>query len=131
MLGSKPALYWIILWKYVTPILLMIIIVARLSTLRILTLDLNIGTYVYPRWSSYVGAFVVLTSLLLIPIVAIVKICRAQGDDWRQKIALLISPTKEHAEIKMRRQACRLTVSEIRRLTPFGSTRAFKPAMFR
>lgn len=49
MTGSRPALYWMICWKYVCPVVMMIILTASF-------IDLAVRGSTYPAWNAMLGA---------------------------------------------------------------------------
>ncbi|CAD5120615.1 DgyrCDS9172 [Dimorphilus gyrociliatus] len=76
MLGRKVLPLIKYSWMTVTPSLALVIFV--FSCIQYKELRYN-KTYVYPRWAIALGWIIACCSLILIPIVAVVKIMRAEG----------------------------------------------------
>lgn len=81
MTGSRPGLYWLICWKYVSPMAMITILTA--SFIELMT---NGSTYPawdavkgiteskeWPHWCIVVAIFLILVSVLWIPIVALTR----------------------------------------------------------
>lgn len=64
MNGKLPYNNWRILWKYICPILLAVIVVSDALMFQPLTY----GSYIFPNWSNYLGYL--LNVLVLIPVPA-------------------------------------------------------------
>ena len=116
MLGHQPGFFWRISWKLVSPAFLFIVIILDFLTFPSLKYD----DYVYPEWETIAGWVFSLSSTVLIPVVAIIKLIQAPGT-WPQvsklrktvsskqrlqvnvilfqKWALSISPGREHNNI--------------------------------
>ncbi|XP_074645091.1 sodium-dependent neutral amino acid transporter B(0)AT3-like [Tubulanus polymorphus] len=79
--GDKPGLYWVIMWKYVGPIVMFLVLIASVIskivipvTYKVYDKETAILTDTkYPWWVAIVIAFLVLSSSLCIPVVAILK----------------------------------------------------------
>lgn len=81
MTGKRPSIYWMFCWKYLSPILMMIILIS--SWIKIFTegstyprwdkdLAMSIDTP-WPTWALFVAVFLVLVSALWIPGVALAR----------------------------------------------------------
>ncbi|XP_017675151.1 PREDICTED: sodium- and chloride-dependent neutral and basic amino acid transporter B(0+) isoform X1 [Lepidothrix coronata] len=78
MIGHKSRLFWLwwrICWFFVTPALLMAILLWSLATFS----PPSYGSVQYPTWGSAVGWCMIIFCVIWIPIVAIVKIVKAEG----------------------------------------------------
>ncbi|XP_053130153.1 sodium- and chloride-dependent neutral and basic amino acid transporter B(0+) [Hemicordylus capensis] len=90
MLGKKSFCFWLwwrVCWFVITPCLLIAILIWSLVTFEAPTF----GKIVYPTWGSAVGWCMISFCLIWIPIVAIYKICKAQGNLW-QRIVFCCKP---------------------------------------
>ncbi|NXF15418.1 S6A14 protein, partial [Rhodinocichla rosea] len=79
MIGKKSNSFWLwwkICWFFITPVLLMVILVWSLMTFS----NPTYGSVAYPTWGSIVGWCMIIFSVIWIPIVAIVKILKAEGN---------------------------------------------------
>ncbi|KAH8876275.1 Sodium-dependent dopamine transporter [Schistosoma japonicum] len=54
---------------------------------------LQLGDYTYPLWANLLGGFFSLSSILMIPIVAIIQILRTEGT-FKERIKKLIKPVE-------------------------------------
>merc|ERR1719464_1431416 len=76
MLGHVPSMYWRICWKFLSPAFLFVVIVMAMSDRGPLTITLYNGTdYTYPVFAKVVGWTLALSSVLMVPIVAIKQSC--------------------------------------------------------
>ncbi|CAH1780225.1 unnamed protein product [Owenia fusiformis] len=81
MTGAKPGWYWVITWRFVSPILMFIVLVASIISKLVKPItysayDKETASLVdkyYPWWASLCICFLVLSSILCIPGVAIVR----------------------------------------------------------
>ncbi|XP_070575280.1 sodium-dependent noradrenaline transporter-like isoform X2 [Ptychodera flava] len=95
MLGFKPSLWWRILWKFVTPVFLLFIVVVSV----ILYQPLEYDGYIYPVWANVVGWLLAASSMVLIPAVAIYKVAVEKGS-LKQRIALALTHVNEREKVK-------------------------------
>ena len=80
MLGHVPSMYWRICWKFLSPAFLFVVIVMAMSDRGPLTITLYNGTdYTYPVFAKVVGWTLALSSVLMVPIVAIKTIMSYKG----------------------------------------------------
>lgn len=70
MMGFKPGRYWIYCWKFAAPVFLIFIIVFGLVNYEPLTH----GDYVYPFWANTLGWAIAISSMSMIPLMAIYKV---------------------------------------------------------
>lgn len=92
MLGFYPYPYyfWYWAWKIVAPGIV-------LSILLFTALDYDgnsYSDYTYPTWANVGGWMITFSSVILIPIVAIKKICQEEGT-LKQRVTKLIKPTSD------------------------------------
>lgn len=81
MTGSRPALYWMVCWKYVSPAAMITILVASLIGLwtdgsSYPAWNAMLGateTHEWPHWCIVLAVFLILVSILWIPIVALTR----------------------------------------------------------
>ncbi|XP_053571794.1 sodium-dependent dopamine transporter [Bombina bombina] len=95
MIGKRPGLYWRLCWKFVSPCFLLFVVVVSIVTFR----PPNYGSYVFPQWANVVGWLVAISSMSLVPIYAIYKLCSLPGS-FRKRVAYAITPEKDHALIE-------------------------------
>ena len=80
MLGHVPSLYWRICWKFLSPAFLFVVIIMAMSDTGPLTITLYNGTdYTYPVFAKVVGWTLALSSVLMVPIVAIKTVMSYKG----------------------------------------------------
>ncbi|KAL9951135.1 hypothetical protein ACROYT_G043748 [Oculina patagonica] len=87
MIGMKPNMYFIICWKYITPIVGMFIFLGSLTQWKRISFDGN----VYPDWAQAVAWLLALLSFLAIPIGAIVTIVHPKGS-FRERLRRAVRP---------------------------------------
>lgn len=75
MLGSRPGLYWRVCWKFISPSFLIAVVMFGL----IYHQPLEYNDYNYPGWAEWIGWSLALSSILMIPGVAIAQICSTPG----------------------------------------------------
>lgn len=102
MLGSKPGLYWRICWKFISPCFIVGVVTFGL----IYHEPLKYIDYSYPNWAEWVGWSLALSSILMIPIVAIVQLVGTPGT-LKERIAINISPVEEHEQLRENRLVSR------------------------
>ncbi|XP_014103700.2 sodium-dependent neutral amino acid transporter B(0)AT3 [Bactrocera oleae] len=83
MTGSRPGLYWMICWKYLSPCAMITILLA--SFYQLLTEGSSYPAWIaakgltekleWPHWCIVIAFFLILSSILWIPIVAILRLC--------------------------------------------------------
>ncbi|XP_052669327.1 sodium- and chloride-dependent neutral and basic amino acid transporter B(0+)-like [Harpia harpyja] len=79
MIGKKSRLFWLwwrMCWFFITPVLLMAILVWSLVTFSPPTY----GSVLYPAWGTAVGWCMIIFCVIWIPIAAILKIVKAEGN---------------------------------------------------
>ena len=75
MVGYKPALWWSICWKYLTPgVLIMIIVFAGLGWEGV-----SYDGVAYPAWAEFCGWLLVTLTVMWIPICAVKSIWEQEG----------------------------------------------------
>ncbi|TNN19403.1 Sodium-dependent dopamine transporter [Schistosoma japonicum] len=89
MLGFQPGIFWKICWKFIAPLFILFIVTFGLLNFQ----PLQLGDYTYPLWANLLGGFFSLSSILMIPIVAIIQILRTEGT-FKERIKKLIKPVE-------------------------------------
>ncbi|CAH1979962.1 unnamed protein product [Acanthoscelides obtectus] len=102
MLGTKPGMYWRICWKFISPSFIICVVMFGLFYHQ----PLQYQDYFYPTWAEWVGWGLALSSILMIPTVAIIQIMKTKGT-LKEKLALSISPVEEHEQIRTSKLASR------------------------
>lgn len=82
MTGSRPGLYWMICWKYLSPIAMITILTA--SLLELASSGSSYPAWVaekgltelreWPHWCIVLAVFLILVSVMWIPVVAITRL---------------------------------------------------------
>uniref|UniRef100_A0A8D2ZQH4 Transporter n=1 Tax=Scophthalmus maximus TaxID=52904 RepID=A0A8D2ZQH4_SCOMX len=75
MIGQRPGLYWRLCWKFVSPCFLLFMVVVSFATFN----PPNYGSYVFPPWANSVGWCLAMSSMTMVPLYAIYKLCTLQG----------------------------------------------------
>ncbi|XP_057657398.1 sodium-dependent noradrenaline transporter-like [Diorhabda carinulata] len=102
MLGKKPGLYWRICWKFVSPSFIICVVMFGLFHHE----PLQYNDYFYPIWAEWIGWALTLSSIIMIPLFAIIQILKTKGS-LAERLALSISPIEEHEEIRRTKLAKR------------------------
>ncbi|XP_069676145.1 sodium-dependent noradrenaline transporter-like isoform X2 [Periplaneta americana] len=95
MLGSKPGLYWRICWKFISPAFIIGVVMFGLLYQQ----PLKYNDYNYPSWAEWIGWSLALSSILMIPLVAIISIIQTPGT-CKERLAINITPLEEHESIR-------------------------------
>ncbi|XP_076070507.1 sodium- and chloride-dependent glycine transporter 2-like isoform X2 [Mytilus galloprovincialis] len=75
MIGRKPCIWWSICWKFITPVILVMMLVFNMTQIT----PVSYGTYQYPQWSIAVGWIIGMISVIPIPIYMVVDLWDANG----------------------------------------------------
>ncbi|XP_036949652.1 sodium- and chloride-dependent betaine transporter-like isoform X2 [Acanthopagrus latus] len=90
MTGQRPWLIFKLCWRYITPLICTACFICSFLDYQPLT---SSGGYVYPDWAYRLGWVMALSSVVPVPIWAVVKICLTEGT-LRQRLAVLWHPVK-------------------------------------
>ncbi|XP_053300056.1 sodium- and chloride-dependent GABA transporter 2 isoform X2 [Pleuronectes platessa] len=90
MTGQRPWFIFILCWRYFTPLICMVCFICSFVDYQALTF----GNYVYPDWAYYLGWVITLSSIVVIPIWAIGKICLTKGS-LKQCLLVLWHPVSD------------------------------------
>ncbi|CAB1353992.1 unnamed protein product [Coregonus sp. 'balchen'] len=85
MIGYRPSFLVKYCWLYITPTICTGTFV--FSLLKYSPLNFN-NTYVYPWWAYWLGWFLAMSSLSLIPITMVYKLYRVKGTFWQRLQAI-------------------------------------------
>ncbi|NWH34769.1 S6A14 protein, partial [Chloropsis hardwickii] len=86
MIGKKTFSFWLwwrICWFFITPVLLVAILIWSLATFA----EPTYGSVLYPTWGTAVGWCMIIFCVIWIPIVAIVKIYKAEGNLFQRVVS--------------------------------------------
>lgn len=81
MLGKKPSFMWRIFWKFISPLVIVAIIIFSFINSE----GAKYGEYTYPFWGDGIGWCITLSSILPIPIVAVIKLVNSPGKTLLEK----------------------------------------------
>lgn len=90
MIGTYPGRYWTYCWKFAAPLFLIFIIVFGLVNYE----PLKHGEYIYPFWANALGWCISISSMSMIPAVAVYKIIITPGT-FMERIRILTTPVKD------------------------------------
>uniref|UniRef100_A0AAR2J391 Transporter n=1 Tax=Pygocentrus nattereri TaxID=42514 RepID=A0AAR2J391_PYGNA len=93
MMGFKPGLYWRLCWKFVSPVFLLVVVIASILTTR----ELKYDNYIFPYWANLVGWGIAMSSMMFVPLYAIYKFLSLPGTFKQVKeyaflLSCLLSP---------------------------------------
>lgn len=83
MIGKKHWLFWAwwrLCWFFISPCLLLAILIWSLVTFK----GPMHGSIVYPTWGTAIGWCMIAFCLVWIPILAVIKMIRAEGSVWQR-----------------------------------------------
>ncbi|XP_052900292.1 sodium-dependent nutrient amino acid transporter 1-like [Anopheles moucheti] len=89
MLGHRPNIYWRLCWRWITPLLMFVILIYNLITLE----PLMYKQYVYPTIAYDIGWCIFAFGLLQLPIWAAYAIYKQSGKTLNEKIKNSFKPT--------------------------------------
>uniref|UniRef100_A0A182W2B8 Transporter n=1 Tax=Anopheles minimus TaxID=112268 RepID=A0A182W2B8_9DIPT len=89
MLGHRPNLYWRLCWRWITPLLMFVILIYNLITLE----PLMYKQYVYPTIAYDIGWCIFAFGLLQLPIWGIYAVYKQSGKTLNEKIKNSLKPT--------------------------------------
>lgn len=90
MIGFSPGYYWIFCWKFAAPLFLLFIIVYGLLGYE----PLSYENYVYPNWANSLGWIIAGSSVIMIPLVAIIKFLTTPGS-CIERLKILTTPWRD------------------------------------
>uniref|UniRef100_A0A8C7G6V7 Transporter n=1 Tax=Oncorhynchus kisutch TaxID=8019 RepID=A0A8C7G6V7_ONCKI len=88
---AGPGLYWRLCWKFVSPCFLLFMVVVSFATFN----PPNYGTYTFPIWANMIGWCLAISSMTMVPLYAIYKMCTLPGK-FCDRLAYAITPEHEH-----------------------------------
>uniref|UniRef100_A0A182N361 Transporter n=1 Tax=Anopheles dirus TaxID=7168 RepID=A0A182N361_9DIPT len=89
MLGHRPNIYWRLCWRWITPLLMFVILIYNLVTLE----PLMYKQYVYPTIAYDIGWCIFAFGLLQLPIWAAYAVYKQSGKSLNEKIKNAFKPT--------------------------------------
>uniref|UniRef100_A0A182R579 Sodium-dependent nutrient amino acid transporter 1 n=1 Tax=Anopheles funestus TaxID=62324 RepID=A0A182R579_ANOFN len=89
MLGHRPNLYWRLCWRWITPLLMFVILIYNLVTLE----PLMYKQYVYPTIAYDIGWCIFAFGLLQLPIWGAYAVYKQSGKTLNEKIKNSFKPT--------------------------------------
>ncbi|KAK2153810.1 hypothetical protein LSH36_285g03067 [Paralvinella palmiformis] len=90
MLFQRPSYVWAILWCFVTPAILLVILIVSVMQLS----PPMYGNYVYPWWVQLIGWIIASLSIIPIPVMAVYKIITTKGSVY-QIFSTLLRPEQD------------------------------------
>ncbi|KAL5238239.1 hypothetical protein ACI65C_005649 [Semiaphis heraclei] len=101
MIGHRPGLYWRLCWKFVSPLFIIGVVTFALIDHQ----PLSYNGYIYPEWAEWLGWTLAFSSILMIPGMAIVQMCRASGS-FKKRLAYNITPLNEQESMEKNKGEC-------------------------
>uniref|UniRef100_A0A2C9KL93 Uncharacterized protein n=1 Tax=Biomphalaria glabrata TaxID=6526 RepID=A0A2C9KL93_BIOGL len=90
MIGRRPPYLFNVLWRYITPVLLLVLLVASLLTYESPTFK----EYHYTSGAVAFGWFIAIAWFLPVPVMAVIQIMKSSGD-INTRLKTVCSPTCE------------------------------------
>ncbi|XP_032048541.1 sodium- and chloride-dependent glycine transporter 1 isoform X1 [Aythya fuligula] len=91
MLGFPPPFFFQICWRFISPAIIFFILVFTVIQYR----PISYNDYVYPTWAISIGFLMALSSVICIPIYAIYKVCRSEGDTLLERLKNATKASKD------------------------------------
>lgn len=88
MIGKRPNIFFLICWKYLSPLATLVIIIASLAQWGGISYDKK----PYPGWAEFFGWLLALASMVMVPIFAIVQCYYSKGTTVTEKLRSLLTP---------------------------------------
>uniref|UniRef100_A0A182JB06 Sodium-dependent nutrient amino acid transporter 1 n=1 Tax=Anopheles atroparvus TaxID=41427 RepID=A0A182JB06_ANOAO len=88
MLGHRPSIYWRLCWRWITPLLMFVILIYNLVTLQ----PLMYKQYVYPTVAYGIGWCIFAFGLMQLPIWAAYAVYKQSGKSLTEKIRNAFKP---------------------------------------
>ncbi|XP_076117759.1 sodium- and chloride-dependent glycine transporter 2-like isoform X2 [Mytilus galloprovincialis] len=108
MIGYKPCTGWKICWKFITPVVILVMLVFNMTQLQ----PVSYNHYQYPSYAIAIGWVIGMVSVAPIPLYMIKAIACAEGS-LQQRIGCLLRPISEWEPVlkneKNRMETCTLT----------------------
>ncbi|CAG0880461.1 unnamed protein product [Darwinula stevensoni] len=101
--------FWAIVWKYITPVVLMFVLVFNWIQYEPASFGEN---YVFPLWANVIGWCTALTPMAAILLIAIHKFCTAEGT-FLHRLWTLMLPTSDWGPEHSRKEALSRPASTI------------------
>uniref|UniRef100_A0A8C5AKH2 Transporter n=1 Tax=Gadus morhua TaxID=8049 RepID=A0A8C5AKH2_GADMO len=91
MTGTRPCFYFKLCWKYFIPVLTMGSFIVYMLNYKQMEIS---AAYVYPYWAHVLGWVMSMSSILMVPLFAVVQICLGTGP-LRQRLSVLCQPVED------------------------------------
>lgn len=88
MIGKRPNIFFLICWKYLSPLATLVIIIASLAQWGGISYDKK----PYPGWAEFFGWLLALASMIMVPIFVIVQCYYSKGTTIAEKLRSLLTP---------------------------------------
>ncbi|XP_018024798.1 sodium-dependent dopamine transporter [Hyalella azteca] len=96
MLGFQPSLYWIICWKFISPLFILITILMGVWSMATNALEYHgLVLYVYPGWAEAIGWCITASSMLMIPLWMFISVFRQPHSSLKEKFRAAIVPQEK------------------------------------
>uniref|UniRef100_A0A669BW51 Transporter n=1 Tax=Oreochromis niloticus TaxID=8128 RepID=A0A669BW51_ORENI len=82
MIGHRPGRYWRLCWKFVSPCFLLFMVVVSFATFN----PPNYGSYMFPAWANMLGWCLAMSSMTMVPLYAIYKLCTLPGKFYNGEV---------------------------------------------
>jgi len=81
--------FWKIMWKFITPISLLIILIWSMIDYE----PARYGNFIFPGWAQAIGWLILMTALILVPLFAFLQIKKSPGSNFKEKMIFASQPT--------------------------------------
>ncbi|XP_031574793.1 sodium- and chloride-dependent GABA transporter 1-like [Actinia tenebrosa] len=91
MIGSKPNIFYLVCWKYISPFIILIIFIWNCVSWE----GISYGDHQFPPWAEFMGWMLCVASLVFVPGFAIYKMYHYKGS-FSQRFKQLLTPDNDY-----------------------------------
>ncbi|XP_029687052.1 sodium- and chloride-dependent betaine transporter-like isoform X1 [Takifugu rubripes] len=96
MTGAKPFIMFKLLWKYIIPLVSLISLILFIVNFKHLKIN---DWYVYPDWAYALGWMMTISTVIMVPLWAVIQMCRTAGT-FRERLSVLCRPDEDPVRLK-------------------------------
>uniref|UniRef100_A0A674NIZ6 Transporter n=1 Tax=Takifugu rubripes TaxID=31033 RepID=A0A674NIZ6_TAKRU len=96
MTGAKPFIIFKLLWKYIIPLVSLISLILFIVNFKHLKIN---DWYVYPDWAYALGWMMTISTVIMVPLWAVIQMCWTAGT-FRERLSVLCRPDEDPVRLK-------------------------------
>lgn len=90
MIGKRPNIFFLVCWKYISPIATLIIILASLVQWT----GISYNNVPYPGWAEFFGWVLAIASMIMVPTFALIQFYYSRGTTLTERLRSVLTPDK-------------------------------------